>query len=68
MTEKLKQLVNGEKKIPRCVEVYDKLFEMIKDGEFIQDSRLPTEPELAKAMGVSRTTLRQALAFLRKTE
>ena len=32
MTEKLKQLVNGEKKIPRCVEVYDKLFEMIKDG------------------------------------
>lgn len=66
MTEKLKQLVNGEKKIPRCVEVYDKLFEMIKDGEFVQDSRLPTEPELAKAMGVSRTTLRQALAFLQE--
>lgn len=66
MTEKLKQLVNGEKKIPRCVEVYNKLFEMIKDGEFVQDSRLPTEPELAKAMGVSRTTLRQALAFLQE--
>lgn len=66
MTEKIKQLVNGEKKIPRCVEVYNKLFEMIKDGEFIKDSRLPTEPELAKAMGVSRTTLRQALAFLQE--
>lgn len=64
MEEKIVQLTNGNKKIPRCVAVYDKLFEMIKDGEFEQDSRLPTEPELAKIMGVSRTTLRQALALL----
>ena len=66
MTDKIKQLIKGEKKIPRCVEVYDKLFEMLQDGEFVQDSKLPTEPELAKAMGVSRTTLRQALALLQE--
>ena len=64
MEEKFGQLINGNKKIPRCVAVYDKLFEMIKNGEFEHEDRLPTEPELAKLMGVSRTTLKQALAFL----
>lgn len=64
MEEKFEQLINGNKKIPRCVAIYDKLFEMIKNGEFEEEDRLPTEPELAKLMGVSRTTLRQALAFL----
>lgn len=64
MDEKADLIINGNKKIPRCVAIYDKLFQMIKEGEFEQEERLPTEPELAKIMGVSRTTLRQALAFL----
>lgn len=64
--DKIEQLDENIKKIPRCVAVYNKLFKMIKDGEFLQESRLPTEPELAKTMGVSRTTLRQALAFLQE--
>lgn len=64
MENKSRQLVNGNKKVPRCVATYNKLFDMIKDGEFSEIDRLPTEPELAKYMGVSRTTLRQALEFL----
>ena len=66
MMNKIEQLTNGMKKIPRCVSIYNKLFEMIKNGEFMEESRLPTEPELAKVMGVSRTTLRQALALLQE--
>ncbi|MBW6411268.1 GntR family transcriptional regulator [Clostridium weizhouense] len=48
----------------RYVTVYNKLFKMINEGTFAEGSRLPTEPELAKFIGVSRTTLRQALALL----
>lgn len=48
----------------RYVAVYNKLFAMINEGNFPDDCRLPSEPELAKDLGVSRTTLRQALALL----
>ena len=37
---------------------------MINEGTFAEGSRLPSEPELSKMLGVSRTTLRQALALL----
>lgn len=56
-------LVNKQKQL-RYVTVYDKLFSMINEGTFPKGSRLPSEPELAKSIGVSRTTLRQALALL----
>ncbi|HHD2752135.1 TPA: GntR family transcriptional regulator [Clostridium perfringens] len=46
------------------VTVYDKLFKMINEGTFPENSRLPSEPELAKRLGISRSTLRQALALL----
>lgn len=48
----------------RYVTVYNKLFKMISEGVFPEDCRLPSEPDLAKDLGVSRTTLRQALALL----
>lgn len=48
----------------RYVSVYDKLYKMINEGIFKNGARLPSEPELAKSLGVSRTTLRQALALL----
>ncbi|SFD16579.1 GntR family transcriptional regulator [Clostridium uliginosum] len=48
----------------RYVSVYNKLFKMINEGTFPEGSRLPSEPELSKLIGVSRTTLRQALALL----
>lgn len=56
-------LVNKQKRL-RYVTVYDKLFSMINEGVFPKGSRLPSEPELAKSIGVSRTTLRQALSLL----
>lgn len=54
----------GKPKELRYVTVYNKLFKMITEGFFPEDSRLPSEPELAKSLGVSRTTLRQSLALL----
>lgn len=44
--------------------VYDKLYKMIIGGKFPLNSKLPSEPQLAKMFGVSRMTLRQALALL----
>mgnify|MGYP003517847627 CR=1 FL=1 len=49
----------------RYVKVYNKLFKMINEGTFPKGSRLPSEPNLAKSLGVSRTTLRQALSLLK---
>lgn len=54
----------GKQKELRYVNVYNKLFKMINEGNFPEGSRLPSEPELAKLIGVSRTTLRQALSLL----
>lgn len=56
--------LNVKQKELRYVTVYNKLFKMINEGTFEEGSRLPSEPELAKFIGVSRTTLRQALALL----
>ena len=53
-----------KRKKPLYIKVYDKLFKMIMDGVFPANSQLPSEPELAKIVGVSRVTLRQALALL----
>lgn len=64
--EEIRAAIKGSKKLPKCVAVYDKLFKLIKDGEFDEDNKLPTEPDLAKIMGVSRMTLRQALALLQE--
>ena len=44
--------------------VITKLRQAIKDGAFPTEHELPTEPELAKQLGVSRGTLRQAMGIL----
>ncbi|ENQ3077297.1 GntR family transcriptional regulator [Bacillus sp. WLY-B-L8] len=64
MKNKLHEL-NKQKK-PLFVTVYDQLYTLIMDGTFPPDSKLPTEPELAKIFGVSRMTLRHALALLQE--
>ncbi|MFD3450497.1 GntR family transcriptional regulator [Microbacteriaceae bacterium 4G12] len=64
MNNKLHGL-NKTKK-PLFVIVYDELYKLIMDGTFPPDSQLPAEPELAKIFGVSRMTLRHALALLQE--
>ncbi|MEH7252619.1 GntR family transcriptional regulator [Neobacillus niacini] len=51
-------------KKPLYINVYDELLLQISKGVYPVDSRLPSEPDLASRLGVSRATLRQALTLL----
>ncbi|KMY55838.1 GntR family transcriptional regulator [Bacillus sp. FJAT-27231] len=62
MEMKFGDIQKGKK--PLYTVVYDQLFQQIMNGTFPVDTKLPAEPELAKLLGVSRMTLRQALALL----
>ncbi len=46
-------------------QIFDEIFGLIVIGEFAQNTKLPTELELAGRFGVSRTVVREALARLR---
>ncbi len=48
----------------RSVAVYEELARRIGEGQLAAGARLPSEPELAAEMGVSRATLRDALRIL----
>lgn len=54
-----------EKKL-KHVRVYDKLYALIQEGEFPPGCQLPSEPDLALRLQVSRMTLRRALALLQE--
>ena len=56
-------IVEKQKEL-KFITVYNQLFKMINEGDFPEGSRLPSEPDLSKLLGVSRTTLRQALELL----
>ncbi|GAB6935686.1 MAG: GntR family transcriptional regulator [Bacillota bacterium] len=49
---------------PLYLHVIDWIKEQIREGRFTPGERLPSEFELAKQLGVSRTTLREALRIL----
>lgn len=49
---------------PIAVQIGRKLRQLISDGVYPPGSRLPSEPHMAKEFGVSRATLRTALAQL----
>jgi DNA-binding GntR family transcriptional regulator len=44
--------------------IADELRERLETGEFLAGARLPSEPELARRLGVSRSSLRSAIALL----
>jgi GntR family transcriptional regulator len=48
----------------RSVSVRDELVQWIDEGKFPVGTRLPSEPDLAAELGVSRATLREALRAL----
>jgi len=48
--------------------VYERIFADIASDEFVMNSRLPSETELAKRFGVSRPVVREALARLRDND
>lgn len=61
------QLIIKEKeKQLKHVKVYDRLYEGIQNGTYPIGSQLPSEPDLAVQMDVSRMTLRRALALLQE--
>ena len=51
--------MNGSRK-----KLAEKIYEAIKDGSIVTNGKLPTERETAGIMGVSRTSVREALIVL----
>lgn len=60
MTEKTEV---SEKKKLKHVKVYNRLYELIQNGTYPAGTQLPSETALSEQMGVSRMTLRKALAL-----
>lgn len=54
-----------EKKLKHVL-VYNQLYQQIQKGIYPPGSQLPSEPELARSLQVSRMTLRRALALLQE--
>lgn len=59
-----KLLINKVKRLPMPLVVKEKLEQLIKDRKLNPGSKLPIEPELANMLGVSRSSLREALHIL----
>lgn len=60
--------VSPVKRISVSEQIFEQLKEKITSGELQPGDRLPSENELCKLYGVSRTTIRQALANLSSLE
>jgi GntR family transcriptional regulator len=61
-TGKILKPIRESRLLPRLV--VEQLRAMIHSGELPDGSQLPSEPELAKALNISRSTLRAALSYL----
>ncbi len=49
---------------PRPIEVLEQIISALETGEYAPGEKLPPERDLATAMGVSRTSIREALSIL----
>ena len=56
--------VSGVLRTPRYHQVYVALRGWLNDGRFPPGAQIPTEPQLCQAFGVSRITIRRAIADL----
>jgi GntR family transcriptional regulator len=61
-TGKILKPIRESRLLPKLV--VEQLRAMIQSGELPDGSQLPSEPELAKALNISRSTLRAALSYL----
>jgi len=59
-----KLIINSNNYIPSYVNVYNSLYSDIQNNIYLENDFLPSEVILAEKYGVSRNTLRQALAIL----
>lgn len=50
--------------VPVYIEVYNSLYSDIMNNVYLEGNQLPSENALSEKYGVSRNTLRQALAIL----
>src|SRR5437773_12515227 len=66
MSASLKRLLGRLERgnVPAHAQIEERLAEAIGAGNLTSGERLPPEREMAKGLGVSRMTLRQALASL----
>ena len=53
-------------KVPLYVRIYEQLFQLIEANYFKEGEKLPGEHTLAKELGVSRSSIRQALLILQE--
>lgn len=60
------QSTSDKSKKLKHVRVYNQLYQLIRDGVYPPGSQLPSEPDLADQLLVSRMTLRRALALLQE--
>lgn len=60
----LSVIVNRSSRVPLYLQVAEQLEEAITSGSLTAGSRIPNEIELADRLGLSRPTMRQAIAYL----
>jgi GntR family transcriptional regulator len=58
--------IDGNSPVPRYIQIHEQLRVLIETGKLRTGEQLPTEAELREQLGVSRMTVRQALAELVK--
>ncbi len=56
----------GKIPIPRYYEIFDYLQKQLRRNQYLPGKRLPSEKEMGETFGVSRITVRSALAELER--
>ncbi|MFW5809965.1 MAG: GntR family transcriptional regulator [Halanaerobium sp.] len=59
-------MIEKRKREPLYIQIAEELREEITDGEYIDSEKIPSETKLSTKMGVSRTTIREAVGILEK--